>query len=187
MDRKAKLKELDRGMLKVWEAGVLEKDMGPAYLKVKHRVQVYRELGVVSGRAIDWVKFEEMIPPALRSRKHVAHVPVPTPSQVAWNNKDSDTDTPADPSPGDSGVIPEGNIDAVQDIAPEEMGALKEVVAWWRSHQGTGVHRTGEKQVVTLRLEAGLIEALRDAAEREGLSQEELVARAVDAYLGDGE
>lgn len=181
MNRKAKLKELDRAMLKVWETGILEKDMGPAYLKLINRVDCYREQGVVSGRVIDWAKFEEMAPPALRTRRGVAYVPIPTPSQVAWSNTQSDADTPSSAVPDHTSAIPEGDTD----IAPQEMGALREVVAWWRNHHGTGTNRTGEKQVVTFGLETGLLEALNSAAERDGLCQEELVARALDAYLGD--
>lgn len=193
---KEQIKEMDRAMLLRWAAGELEKDLRRDYPKVKVRVNCYRALGVVSGtvnegnKAVDWARFEEVDPPGMRNRGGSAprtsntesNTPAPLyiaqsntlpPPRIAPRNTESNTLPPARIAPSNTLAIQE-----------EDLAVVKEVVAWWRGREAPSPARKGPKQAVTFRLEVDLIEALRGAADREGVPVVEILRRAVERYLG---
>ena len=179
---KIELKEMDREILRLWEGGVLLDKIELGHPKARSRVQAYKNRGIVGeGRAVDWAKFEAVDPPQMRAGI-AGDKAADNTEGIAGDNTKAIPGIVSDNTP----TIPRGNTRTIPGIAlsPEDAEALRELVSWWRTRKEDGGVQGGKRKAVTFKLAEGLLEALKSAAEQEGLSQAEILSRALRAYLG---
>ncbi len=70
------------------------------------------------------------------------------------------------------------------EFTSEERRLLKALAGRLKAQEQAGWQRTGESVAVSMRLDSGLLEAVKDRAERERTTVSEVMRQALEDYLG---
>lgn len=70
------------------------------------------------------------------------------------------------------------------EFTSEERRLLKALAGRLKAQEQVGWKRTGKSLPVSMRLDGGLLEAVKERAEREGTTVSEVMRQALESYLG---
>ena len=70
------------------------------------------------------------------------------------------------------------------EFTSEERRLLKALAGRLKAQERAGWKRTGESVAVSMRLDGGLLEAVKNRAERKGTTISEVMRQALEDYLG---